>query len=168
MSILGTLLSVGPSVIRLFSQSRNDNVGKSAGILADAIEAFQNNPTSNERLLLQSTIDSLDPNELSELKVELEKLEVEKKKLVLEHDETMHTQQQETIRTSQDIKGVRPAIASRHSWFTIVYIFVFELAAIFEKGSGSNWEITVLIASPTLAWFGFRTWDKFSKQGASV
>ena len=56
---------------------------------------------------------------------------------------------------------------NRHSYYTMLYVCAFEVAEAFGYGTGASMELAMLIASPTLAYFGFRTFDKFSKQGAS-
>jgi hypothetical protein len=166
-SIIAALLSAGPSLIRLFGSSKGGTTEYVAETIADVVEKVQGNPNSTESVAkVQAVVDSLDPSEVIQLKIGLEKVAAEREKAVLDHDLGMHQAQQQTLQ-SKDIKGVRPAIANRHSWFTVIYIVIFELLAAFDKGTGPNWEIAMLIASPTLAWFGFRTWDKFSKQGAT-
>jgi hypothetical protein len=164
--LINTLLTMGPSLIRLFGQSKGGKTEVVAETLADVVNAVQGKPLNEQNKSLTSAIHGLPTDILKEIELGLAKIEAERENNRMQHDLGMHQAQQSTLQ-SRDIKGVRPAIASRHSWFTIGYISVMELASLFDKGSGANMEIAIAIASPTLAWFGFRTWDKFSNQGAS-
>ncbi|WP_416305194.1 hypothetical protein [Neptunicella sp. SCSIO 80796] len=164
---IAALLSAGPALIRLFGQSKGGKTEAVAETIAGTVEAIQGKPTDQQSTKLQALIDSLDPAEVNQIRLGLAQVEAEREKARLEHDTAMHTQQQLTIRESKDIKGVRPEVANRHSWFTCGYVCVSELLSAFDIGSGANMELALAIAAPTLAWFGFRTWDKFSKHGAT-
>jgi hypothetical protein len=150
-------------------------VGKSKGgeyekITENLVSVFEKTKklsSNNQIQELDLFAERLDPNAVDQLTIEVVKLENDLKKSLLHHDQAMHTEQQKTIRSSVDKAGIRPMVANRHSWFTAAYVLIFEVAEAFGYGTGANWEILTLIASPTLAWFGFRTWDKFSKQGGS-
>lgn len=166
LPLLATLISAGPSLIRLFGQSKGGNTERVTETIADVVDIFQNNPNPQNKAKLQSLVESLDPIEIQKIQLGLAQINADREKAVLDHDLAMHQAQQQTLQ-STDIKGVRPQIANRHSWYTIAYILVFEGLGAFGHGTGANWEIATLIAAPTLAWFGFRTWDKFSKQGSS-
>jgi hypothetical protein len=147
----------------------NNKGGKTefvAEAIADTIESLSGQSATNKATKLQSVVDSLPPDEVLKLKVALEQIEADREKTKLDHDLAMHQAQQATLQ-SADVKAVRPTIANRHSYFTMGYVGAMELLNAFDYGTGANWEIAGLIASPTLAWFGFRTWDKFSKHGAS-
>jgi cytochrome c1 len=133
--------------------------------LVDVFEKNKSYPKEAQELYLNDAIQESDSSAIRELNVEVLTLENDLKKSMLEHDQVMHTEQQKTIRSSADKAGIRPKVANRHSWFTAAYVMLFEAAEAFGHGTGADWEILTLIASPTLAWFGFRTWDKFSKQG---
>ena len=172
MSVLATagisaLIKYGPSLIRLFGERKGGATEKVAHTIANVVEAVNGDTSPSSVAKVKATVDSLPPEVVGEIELGLAQIEAEREKARLTHDLGMHTQQQETLRSGKEIKTFRPEIASRHSWFTVAYIFVMELLNAFDYGSGANWEIALLIASPVLAWFGFRTWDKFSKQGAS-
>ena len=172
MSVLATagisaLIKYGPSLIRLFGERKGGTTEKVAQTIADVVEAVNGDTSPSSVAKVKATVDSLPPEVVGEIELGLAQIEAEREKARLTHDLGMHTQQQETLRSGKEIKTFRPEIAQRHSWFTVAYIFVMELLNAFDHGSGANWEIALLIASPVLAWFGFRTWDKFSKQGAS-
>jgi len=168
MSLIVTaLLSAGPSLLRLFGDSKGGHVQQVTDTLATVLDATQGRPAEERQAEIESQLNQLDPNIVQEVKSGLAQIEAERENNRLNHDLGMHTEQQKTIRSSQDIQGTRPAIANRHSYFTALYLFVFEGLEAFSYGTGANWEIATLLASPTLAWFGFRTWDKFSRQGAT-
>ena len=172
MSLLATagisaLIKYGPSLIRLFGERKGGATEKVAHTIANVVEAVNGDTSPSSVAKVKATVDSLPPEVVGEIELGLAQIEAEREKARLTHDLGMHTQQQETLRSGKEIKTFRPEIASRHSWFTVAYIFVMELLNAFDHGNGANWEIALLIASPVLAWFGFRTWDKFSKQGAS-
>jgi hypothetical protein len=163
MSLVTTLLAAGPTVLRLIGKATGGKTEFAAEKIAELIDGKPGKPTEAS---MQAMVKSLDPLAIQELSVSLAQIEADKQKAALDHDLGMHQAQQDTIQ-SVDIKGVRPEIANRHSWFTAIYLFAFEAGAAFGYGTGANWEVATLLAAPTLAWFGFRTWDKFSKQGAS-
>jgi len=172
MSLLATagisaLIKYGPSLIRILGESKGGTTEQVAHTIADVVEAVNGDTSPSSVAKVKATVDSLPPEVVGEIELGLAQIEAEREKARLAHDLGMHTQQQETLRSGKEIKTFRPEIASRHSWFTVAYIFVMELLNAFDRGNGANWEIALLIASPVLAWFGFRTWDKFSKQGAS-
>lgn len=166
--IIQALLTAGPGLIRLFGQSKGGTVESVAEIAASTMENTNNAKTPHaQEKALEAALAHAPESVLVELKMGLAEIDAKREKNVLDHDLGMHKAQQATLQ-SKDIKGVRPEIASRHSWFTVAYVVLFEGASLAEYGTGANWEIATLLAAPTLAWFGFRTWDKFSKQGASI
>ncbi|GAB5378982.1 MAG: hypothetical protein Alis3KO_00830 [Aliiglaciecola sp.] len=164
--IIKTLLHAGPALLRLVGDSKGGQVGEIAEVAAKALEATHDKPQSTRAAALDIATKGIPKELLIELQVALADIEAQREKNVLDHDLGMHESQQQTLR-SNGIQGVRPGIANRHSWFVIAYLFLFEAAAVLDYGTGASWEIATLIASPTLAWFGFRTWDKFSLKGAS-
>ncbi len=164
---LKALITFGPSIIRTIGQSKGGATENVAESVADIVEVLGSNPSQTDINTAEIKLSKLPAAQLNQIHVALAKIDAEREQNKLNHDSTMHTQQQETLRSGKDIKTFRPEIASRHSWFTVLYIFLAEGAQSMGYGNGANWELAMLIASPLLAWFGFRTWDKFSKQGAS-
>lgn len=164
--IISTLLTAGPSLIRMFGASKGGVTETVSEKIAETVEAVSGMSAPQKEAKLQALVDSLPPEEVTKLKVNLEQIAAEREKNRLDYDLGMHTEQQKTIR-SVDPKGVRPETANRHSYFTMGYVCVFEIAEALGYGSGASMELAILIASPTLAYFGFRTFDKFSKHGAS-
>lgn len=165
--IITTLLTAGPALIRLFGQSKGGNTEFAAETIAEVLERVKGVPANTATAKIQSVVDSLDPTAVTELKLGLAKIQADREKAVFDHDIAMHQAQQQTLQ-SPDVKGVRPQIANRHSWFTVAYYVGAEAAQLMGYGTGASMEIGIAIAAPTLAWFGFRTFDKFSKQGASL
>lgn len=164
--IVTALLTAGPELIRMFGKSKGGNVERTAETISNTIDALKGLPVNEKTNRLQAVVDSLPPEQVSEIKVALEQIAAEREKNRLDYDQAMHTEQQKTIR-SLDPKGVRPETANRHSYYTMFYVCAFEIAKAFGYGEGASMELAMLIASPTLAYFGFRTFDKFSKHGAS-
>jgi hypothetical protein len=78
-----------------------------------------------------------------------------------------HKEQQDTIRngdnaTDEYVRQTRPLMA-RQSWYGgLAYIFGFEVAEVFNYGTGATFEIAMTILAPALAYMGFRSLDKFS------
>ena len=78
-----------------------------------------------------------------------------------------HEQQQATIRggdQAQDeyVRHTRPLMA-RQSWYaTAAYIVLFEAAKMGGYGTGSSWEMAMVLMTPAAAYLGFRTGDKFA------
>lgn len=172
MSVLATagvsaLIKYGPSLIRLFGERKGGVTEKVAHTIANVVDAVNGDTSPASVAKVKATLDSLPPEVVVQIETELAQIEAEREKARLNHDLGMHTQQQDTLRSGKDIKTFRPEIAKRHSWFTAAYVFLMELLGAYNYGSGANWEVALLLASPVLAWFGFRTWDKFSKQGGS-
>lgn len=164
--LIKTLLSAGPSLIRMFGASIGGVTETVTEKIAETVEAVSAMPAPQKEAKLQALVDSLPPEEITKLKVNLEQIAAEREKNRLDYDLAMHTEQQKTIR-SADPKYVRPKTANRHSYFCMLYVCAFEIAEAMGYGSGASMELAMLIASPTLAYFGFRTFDKFSKHGAS-
>lgn len=164
---ISALIKYGPSLIRIFGESKGGTTEQVAHTIANAVETVNGDTSPRSMAKVKATVDTLPPEVVSQIELGLAQIEAEREKARLTHDLGMHTQQQETLRSGKEIRTFRPEIASRHSWFTVAYVFAMELLDAFNYGEGANWEIALLIASPVLAWFGFRTWDKFSKQGAS-
>lgn len=164
--LIKTLLSAGPSLIRMFGASKGGVTETVTEKIAETVEAVSGMSAPQKEAKLQALVDSLPPEEITKLKVNLEQIAVEREKNRLGYDLAMHTEQQKTIR-SADPKYVRPKTANRHSYFSMLYVCAFEIAEALGYGSGASMELAMLIASPTLAYFGFRTFDKFSKHGAS-
>ena len=164
--LISTLLTAGPSLIRLFGKSQGGNIERTTETISAVLDTIQGKPSQEQVNRLQAVVDSLPPEEVTKLKVNLEQIAAEREKNRLDYDLAMHTEQQKTIR-SVDPKGVRPETANRHSYYTMLYVCAFEVTEAFGYGTGASMELAMLIASPTLAYFGFRTFDKFSKQGAS-
>jgi len=164
--LISTLLTAGPALIRLFGKSKGGNIERTTETISAVLDTIQGKPSPEQVNRLQAVVDSLPQDEVAELKVSLEKIAAEREKNHLDYDLAMHTEQQKTIR-SADPKYVRPKTANRHSYFSMLYVCAFEIAEALGYGSGASMELAMLIASPTLAYFGFRTFDKFSKHGAS-
>lgn len=164
--IINTLLNAGPSLIRLFGDSQNDTCKTIAHTIADVVSRMPSKPSLSDQTKLKSLLDSFDPEDIKILQLGLATIASERENHRFNYDLAMHEAQQKTLK-SIDIKGIRPEIANRHSWFTVGYIVIAELLQTLGFSTGANQEIVLAIAAPTLAWFGFRTWDKFSKQGAS-
>jgi len=84
-------------------------------------------------------------------------------------EQSAHKEQQETIRSGDNssdeyVRRTRPMMA-RQSWYgAAAYVFAFEGAKLFDKGTGANWEIAMMLLSVALAYHGFRSFDK-SKWG---
>ena len=172
MSLLATagisaLIKYGPSLIRILGESKGGTTEQVAHTIADVVETVNGDTSPSSVAKVKATVDSLPPEVVGEIELGLAQIEAEREKARLAHDLGMHTQQQETLRSGKEIKTFRPEIVSRHSWFTAAYVFITELLCAFGYGTGADWEVGLLFSSPVLAWFGFRTWDKFSKQGAS-
>ena len=84
-SIIAALLSAGPSLIRLFGSSKGGTTEYVAETIADVVEKVQGNPNSPESAAkVQAVVDSLDPTEVIQLKIGLEKVAAEREKAVLD------------------------------------------------------------------------------------
>jgi hypothetical protein len=90
-------------------------------------------------------------------------------RMQIEDGQAEHRQQQETIQNGDNssdeyVRRTRPMMA-RQSWYgAAAYVFAFEGAKLFDKGTGADWEIAMMLLSVALAYNGFRTFDK-SKWG---
>lgn len=78
-----------------------------------------------------------------------------------------HAEQQATIRNGDNaedeyVRHTRPLVA-RQSWYGLVlYVVAFEGMKVYGKGDGASLELAMLIASPVLAYIGFRSmFDNF-------
>ncbi len=171
-TLISALLAAGPTLIRTLGQSKGGATEVISETVADVIDSVQGKPLADQQAAVQTALKSASPDVLAQMQTTLAQIEADKQKAQLDHDLGMHTEQQKTIRAgdaSKDeyVSHTRPKIARQSFWAMVCYVIAFEAAHIFGKGTGANWELAGLIASPMLAYFGFRTWDKFSKQGTS-
>jgi len=79
-----------------------------------------------------------------------------------------HKQQQDTIRTGDTaedpyVRQTRPKIVRQSFYGSALYLLAFEGMQAFGKGTGADWELLALLMSPVLAYFGFRTGDKWAE-----
>ncbi|WP_102798743.1 hypothetical protein [Bowmanella denitrificans] len=179
-AILTTLLTAGPSLIRMFGQSKGGKVEQTAEAIADVVELVKGEPPAEQANILATRVKAVDQAALTELKLGLERLAVEREQIQaarekerLQHDLGMHQEQQNTIRSGDNaedpyVRQTRPKIVRRSFWVLTAYIFGFEALHAFGKGTGADWEIALVLAAPVLAYFGFRTWDKAGKPSLSL
>ena len=90
------------------------------------------------------------------------------RELELADNQSAHSEQQDTIKNGDNasdeyVRHTRPMMA-RQSWYGgLLYIFGFEIAQVFNYGTGAQFEIAMTILAPSLAYMGFRTLDKFTR-----
>jgi hypothetical protein len=147
--------------------SQGGNVETATSAVADVLDVIQGKPTPQQLETLEAKVNSIPPDVQATITVELARIEAEREQNRLNYDLGMHESQQKTIRTSPDVSGMRPRTAERAFYLTFLYVVGFEAGEAFGYGLGASFELAGLFISPTLAYFGFRTFDRFSKQGAT-
>lgn len=109
----------------------------------------------------------------SEERQQLRQLEYKAAELKTLDNQHQHEQQQETIRSGDNaedeyVRRTRPKMARMSFYSGVIYLFLFELLAAFDKGDGANEILLGTLFSPALAYMGFRTVDAFSKYKGSA
>lgn len=103
-----------------------------------------------------------DPALLLQFRTRVVELDAQLQEAELKDRQAEHREQQETIRNGDDaedpyVRHTRPLVA-RQSWYGMaLYIAAFEGLKVFDKGQGASLELAMLIASPVLAYIGFRS-----------
>lgn len=129
---------------------------------AKALQALQTDPATMLKLR------ELAVQEESDIRAHLRAMA----ELELKDQQEAHRQQQETIRNGDNaedeyVRHTRPMIA-RHSWYaTCGYAVLFEVLKAFGTGTGANADIIMLLGTPTAAYLGFRSFDKFRRGRAA-
>lgn len=86
-------------------------------------------------------------------------------RLQLEDGQKEQAEQQETIRSGDNaadeyVRHTRPLLARQSWWGAVAYTMIMEICKVYGHGNGADPYIIALISSPSLAYMGFRTWDK--------
>ena len=71
--LISTLLTAGPALIRLFGNSKGGNIERTTETISAVLDTIQGKPSPEQVNRLQAVVDSLPQDEVSELKVSLEK-----------------------------------------------------------------------------------------------
>lgn len=109
-----------------------------------------------------------DPAQKAEAQLKLAEMAQNGELAKMADEQSAHKEQQETIRSGDNaadeyVRQTRPLMA-RQSWYGgLAYILGFEVAKLFNYGTGATFEIAMTILTPALAYMGFRSVDKFSK-----
>lgn len=117
-----------------------------------AFAALQNDPATMLRLQELANASEAD------IRRNIERME----ELRIADEAAAHSEQQETIRSGdnaedQYVRETRPLLA-RQSWYgAFGFIAVAEIAKAAGYGSGASFELAALLASPALAYIGFRS-----------
>lgn len=111
-----------------------------------------------------------DKDKQAEFQMKLKLAALEDGQLERQAEVDMYEAQQETIQAElaqSDLytKRTRPMLARRSMFSALGYAVGFELLAAFEYGSGAQWEILMLLASPGLAYMGVRGFEKWKAGG---
>jgi hypothetical protein len=117
MSILATLLTAGPSLIRLFGNAKGGNTERVAETIADVVATMQGNPTPQNQAKLQSLVDSLDPLEIQKLEMGIQQINLEREKAYL--------QDRQGARSMYQVHNVQAdKIADRVMRWNLIFIFL--------------------------------------------
>nr|WP_192867673.1 hypothetical protein [Thaumasiovibrio occultus] len=178
MAVISTVLSVaslvtelGPKVLRAVGSLLGGKTERVADTLAQSIEEIDGELFSQEdrQAHIAEVIQSLPTEDLSELekiKVELEKERNRRFELQVQDRQSEHRETQTTIRAgdmAEDpyVRRTRPQGARLSLYTAIIYTFLFEGLAAFDKGDGADVYILGLLIAPFMTYMGWRTADKF-------
>lgn len=162
-SLVGLVGSIATGNIAGAAASAASLMSQASGSVspAEALKRFQTDPATLVKL------EELAAQKEEELRAHQRKL----LEMELDDKQKEHEQQQLTIRagdTASDeyVRHTRPLMA-RQSWYgAAAYVFLFEfLHATGLSQIGANWEIAMLLLSPSAAYLGFRTADKVWGKG---
>lgn len=167
-----TLLTVGPSVIKMIGGLFGGKTESVANQVAAVAEKVRNLPAEQQQQTMRQTIETLPPDALVELrKIENEarRIEAEREANRLNAETAQHAAAMETIRTEAQhgdtyVKHTRPKIA-RHSFaITCVYVLLFELLRVYGKFKnidmpGASFEIAGALMAPCIWYITMRTGD---------
>lgn len=160
LSLAGEFL---PSIVKYFTNS--DTAGGVAGKVVDIAKAVtgQSEPDQISAAL------KANPAMALQFKTAVMANETELSRMAYADKQAEHAEQQETIRGGDNandeyVRTTRPRIV-RQSWYAFVfYVFITEILNRLDASvDGANWEIAITLLTPTLAYFGFRTGDKFAQ-----
>jgi hypothetical protein len=123
---------------------------------AKALEALQSNP---ETLLKLKELAFKEEDSIRKHLEEMTRLDLEDKQS--EHTTTQATIQSGDNATDEYVRRTRPKMA-KESWLAgCSYVFMFEVAELFDVGGGASIEIAAILFGPALAYLGMRTIDKW-------
>lgn len=128
---------------------------------AKALMALQSDPATMVRLK------ELSVQEESDIRNHIRAME----ELRFKDAQAEHEQQQLTIRAGDGaddeyVRHTRPMMA-RQSWYAVMaYIIAFEgLKALKLFDTGASWDLAMILIAPASAYIGFRSLDKYRKNG---
>lgn len=175
---LATLaISQGPSLIRgIASMFGDGQAAQTATAVADAVESIGKLGLTKDQqsAALAGQLSAMPPTsqlDFAKLQVELEKEATRRQELELADKQANQEETQATIRQgdqNQDeyVRRTRPLMA-RQSWqATAIYVFTMSLLQAFGHGSGADFEMAMMMLTPSLAYLGLRTldgWAPYSK-----
>jgi hypothetical protein len=114
--LLATLLSAGPSLIRLFGNAKGGTTERVTETIADVVDKIQGNPTPQNQAKLQALIDSLDPLEIQKLALGLQQIQLDREKAYL--------QDTQSARGMYQVHNVQAdKIADRVMRWNLIFIF---------------------------------------------
>jgi hypothetical protein len=168
---LGALAKLAPGVIRAAGEFLGGNAKTAAHVIADAVDGGED---------IEAAAAAMPPEvqvELARVANEAQALQNEREARVLQHDETLHSETQQTARSEQAhgtkfVKETRPKIARNSFNYGTLFAFVLLLVEMLTPNSGAN-EFTLfilgLIYGPCFQYIGVRTIDKWKgKPGTTV
>lgn len=185
-SIAGVLLKAGPAVLRTVGGWFGSDAAKTADSVAGIVESVNSavNPPDQQRVL-ENALAVLPPEQLVQLeslKVQLQQIQLEREKAALADQQAAHHEQQDTIRngdnaTDEYVRQTRPKMARLSLYSGICYVLLMTVgqqAAAIASAAGHamsmpapDWDITMMLLTPALAYLGFRTMDGFARYSKS-
>lgn len=185
-SIASVLLKAGPSVLRTVGGWFGSDAAKTADSVAGIVESVNSavNPQDQQRVL-ENALAALPPEQLVQLeslKVQLQQIQLEREKAALADQQAAHHEQQDTIRngdnaTDEYVRQTRPKMARLSLYSAISYVLLMTIgqqAAAIASAAGHavtmpapDWDITMMLLTPALAYLGFRTMDGFARYSKS-
>ena len=165
-----TLITAGPSLIRMAGGLLGGNKAATANKVADMVDVLVGKPEYEQQSMLNARLEQLSPDErqhIMGLQVELNKIEAERESRQLQNQEIHHKTTANVIMngdnaSSDYVRNTRPLTARLSCYATIAYTLISEFASWSELGSGPQEWIILALSSGMITYMTGRTVDAFS------
>lgn len=174
-----TLLTVGPTVIRMIGNLFGGKTAEVANSVATVVDDVKGLPSDIARAELADHLGKMSPEQITALKaieVQIAQIEKEREANRLAAETAQQTQVQETARVEAQsvdeyVRRTRPMLARKSAYVSFGYALCTGVAFQFinaiydtELPGVDTWIVGALFA-PCLTYMGVRTVDAFSKAG---
>lgn len=167
-----TLLTVGPSVVRMIGGLFGGKTEEVANKVASFADTIKGQPAGEQQQAMKQMLDTLPPEAIVEIKKianEAARIEAEREANRLNAETAQHAAAMETIRTEavhgdEFVKHTRPKIARQSFWIGSMYVLVFELLRVYGEFKqvelpGADLSLAGALFAPCVWYITMRTGD---------